>query len=180
MGRTLDDRLDGGFDSKVRGIVISHQLWERQLRSDPNVIGRHIEVNNLDVEIVGVLRKDFRVFLPAATGTTDIVDVWFPSGFASDRRNRGQLTIARLADGVTMADATTRLEALSQRYTQDYAAVYAQGGLRLFIEPLQDVLTAGVSRALWVLAGVVGFVLLIGCVNVGNLMLARARARIHR
>jgi predicted permease len=177
LGRTLDDRLDGGFDSRVRNIVISHQLWERRLRSDPDVIGRHIEVNNLDVEIVGVLRKDFRVFLPAAAGMPEIVDVWFPSGFTTDRRNRGPLTIARLAGSVTRADAATRLDALSRRYVQDHPAMYAKGELRLFVAPLQEVLTGGVARMLWVLAGAVGFVLVIACVNVGNLMLARARAR---
>ena len=177
LGRPLREQRDGGLNSTIRSVVISDALWERRLRRDPNVIGRHIEVNNIDAEIVGVLRKDFRLFLPAGVYAPEIVDVWFPIGFENDRRNRGPITIARLANGVTLAAAQTRLDAIAGRFVRDYPRDYANGGLRLFAQPVQDALTADVARALWVLAGAVAFVLLIGCVNVGNLMLARARAR---
>jgi predicted permease len=177
LGRPLKESLDGGLNTTIRRIVISDALWERRLGRDPNVIGRHIEVNNIDAEIVGVLRSDFRLFLPAGVYAPEVVDVWFPIGFDNDRRNRGPITIARLATGVTLDAAQTRLEALADRFVHDYPRDYAGGGLRLFVQPVQSALTADVARALWVLAGAVAFVLLIGCVNVGNLMLARARAR---
>ena len=103
--------------------------------------------------------------------------MWFPRGFEEDRRGRGQVAIARLARGVSLETAQAQLEALARRFVLDHAAVYAKGGLRLFATPLHEVMTADVRRALWVLAGAVAFVLIIGCVNVGNLMLARGRAR---
>ena len=177
LGRPLQEKLDGGLNTTIRSIVISDALWERRLGRDPAVIGRHIEVNNIDAEIVGVLRSDFRLFLPATVFAPEVVDVWFPIGFEDDRRNRGPITIARLADGVTFDAAQARLETLSKRFVDDYPSDYANGGLRLFARPVQDALTADVARALWVLAAAVAFVLVIGCVNVGNLMLARARAR---
>jgi predicted permease len=176
-GRLLEATRDGGVTSSVRSVVISHDLWRRRFHADPSVIGRHVEINNLDVEVVGVLRPDFRVFLPANSALPETVDVWFPSGFETDRRARGQITLARLAPGVSLADAQARLDVVSARFLKDHAADYADGTVRLHLQPLSDVLTAGVRRALWVLGAAVFFVLLIGCVNVGNLMLARARAR---
>jgi predicted permease len=177
MGRTLQSATDGGRTSVVRAIVISHELWVRRFASDPHVIGRHIEVNNLDVEVVGVLRPGFRVYLPALAGAPEIVDVWFPSGFDNDRRNRFSLTLARLAPGVTVQHAQARLDLIADRSVTQHPASYVSGGLRLFVMPLQDKLTGDVREALWVLAGAVAFVLVIGCVNVATLMLARARAR---
>jgi hypothetical protein len=177
LGRPLDAVRHTGNDGFVSAVVVSHDLWQRRLHGDPAAIGRHIEVNNLNVEVVGVLRPDFRMFLPANSTLPEVVDVWFPTGFETDRRSRGQITIARLAPGVSIDEAQARLDALGQRFMADHAADYADGRLRLSVRPLQDVLTASVRRALWVLAGAVAFVLLIGCVNVGNLMLARARQR---
>ena len=178
LGRALDATRDCcNALGQIRAVVISHALWERLLGSNPSAIGRHIEVNNIDVEIVGVLPPGFRLFLPPNTPTPEVVDVWFPRGFEEDRRGRGQVAIARLASGVSLETAQARLDTLAQRFVQDHAADYAKGGLRLFATPLHEVMTAEVRRALWVLAGAVAFVLMIGCVNVGNLMLARGRAR---
>jgi putative ABC transport system permease protein len=59
LGRPLQEERDGGLNSTIRSVVISHQLWQRRLGSDPRAVGRRIEVNNIDVEIVGVLAPDF-------------------------------------------------------------------------------------------------------------------------
>ncbi len=144
---------------------------------DPSIIGRHVDINNLNVRVVGVLRPDFRVFMPPSATLPEVVDVWFPRPVDKDRRSRGQATVARLKPGVPVEEAQARLDVLSARLTADYARDYVEGPLRIFVRPLQDQLTAQVRPALLVLAGAVGFVLLIGCVNVGNLMLARARVR---
>ena len=177
LGRPLQASLDGGMDTTIRSVVISHQLWQRRLGSDPKVVGRHIEVNNIDVEVVGVLASGFRVHLPRLAGAPEIVDVWFPRGFESNRRDRAQTTLARLATGVSPADAQTRLDLLAARATQAHAGVYGDGGVQFFVASLHNKLTGEVRRPLWVLGGAVAFVLLIGCVNVATLMLARARAR---
>lgn len=115
-GRTLDTRRDTGADGYVRAVVISHELWTRRFNADPAAIGRVIEVNNLNVEIVGVLPVDFRVFLPANAAFPEVVDVWFPIGFETDRRSRGQITIARVAADISFDEAQARVEALGARF----------------------------------------------------------------
>jgi putative ABC transport system permease protein len=177
LGRPLNAALDGGNAPRIHAVVISHNLWARRLGSDPRAIGRHIEVNNLDVEVVGVLRPDFRVYLPVLSGAPEIVDVWFPRGFSDDRRSRFALTLARLAASVTLDAAHARLDAIAERNSRTHASVYGERGLRMTAVLLQDKLIGDVRPALWVLAGAVAFVLLIGCLNVATLMLARARAR---
>ena len=123
-------------------------------------------------------RPEFRVFVPARGVLPEVVDIWFPRPFReTDRRSRGQMTLARLAPGVTMEAARARLTALGQRFVADHPGDYGGVAFRLFAEPLQDALTAQSRPALWVLGGAVAFVLLIGCANVANLMVARARQR---
>lgn len=177
LGRPLEASRDTGPNLTMRSVVVSHRLWRQQLGGDPYAIGRRIEVNNIDVEVVGVLAEDFRLLLPAKAGIPELVDVWFPRPFDDNRRDRGQASIARLAPGVSLDDTRARLGLLAQRFAADYPAMYDRGGLRLHAAPLHDLLTANVTRSLWVLAGAIAAVLLIGCVNIANLMLARIRAR---
>ena len=66
----------------VKGVVISHELWQRRFQGDPRVIGRRLTVNNFDVQIVGVMRPGFRLVLPAANHAEERVDVWLPRAFA--------------------------------------------------------------------------------------------------
>lgn len=176
-GRTTEAHRDHGPDGFVRTVVISHDLWRRRFNSDPAVVGRHTQVNNLDVEIVGVLPPDFRVFLPVNTAFPETIDIWFPGAFESDRRSRGPVTIARLASGVSIEQAQARLDAIAARFATQYKADYQGSSFRLSVRPLHEVLTAGAKPALWALTAAVWFVLIIGCVNVANLMLARARSR---
>jgi putative ABC transport system permease protein len=179
LGRPLDSARDNTADGTMRAVVVSYRLWERWLGADPAAIGRHIEVNNIDVEVAGVLGPDFRLFVPAIAGIPDTVDVWLPLRVVPDPVSRGQgpVFIARLAPGVDADKARAGLEVVARRLTTDYPSAYAEGPLRLFIEPLQDVLTRDVVRPLWVLAGAIALVLVIGCVNIANLMTARARSR---
>jgi predicted permease len=177
MGRPLNGVRDGGVDAVVRSVVISHALWERRLARDPEAIGRRIEVNNLTVEVVGVLRPDFRVYLPRLSGAPETVDVWFPRGFGADRRNRFSLTLARLAPAMSLESAQARIDLVAERTTAEHAAAYPEGRLRFSVVPLAQKLTDEVRQALWILAGAVAFVLVIGCLNVSTLMLARARSR---
>jgi putative ABC transport system permease protein len=179
LGRPLDSARDIGADGTMHAVVVSHRLWERWLGADPAAIGRHIEVNNIDVEVVGVLSPEFRTFLPSIAGIPDNADVWLPLRVTRDSANRGGglLFIARLAPGVDAERAQAGLEVVAKRFTADNPSAYANGPLRLFVEPLQQVLTRAVVRPLWVLAGAIALVLVIGCVNIANLMMARARAR---
>ena len=176
-GRLLVAARDFGNDGFARSVIISHELWERRFSASRDAIGRHIEVNNLEMQIVGVLRPDFRVYLPSNSAVPERVDLWFSRPLETTRRGRGQSTIARLAPGVSLGEAQRRLDVLSSRFMTDHPADYADGPVRLYAEPLLQQLTADVGPALWALGGAVAFVLLIGCVNIGNLMLARARFR---
>jgi putative ABC transport system permease protein len=181
LGRPLQSATDIR-SGRAAGVVISHRLWQRMFGSDPKVVGRRVEVNNLDMEIVGVLPPNLRVWLPrSAMGVDEDVDLWFPSPMESDWRNRGPLTLAKLAPGATLQRAQSELDSLAARLMADHPDYYkdAVGALRLRIRSLREAVAAPVEKALLVLGVAVGFVLLIGCVNVANLMLARANARDH-
>jgi putative ABC transport system permease protein len=177
LGRLLREREDFGPDGFVRAVVISDALWRRHFGADPAAIGRHIQVNNLDVEIVGVLRPGLKVFLPASSFVEEEdIDVWFPRG-DSDRLDVSHpATVARLARGATIAQAEAELAAFARGLSAAHAGTYKEP-VAFTIRPLQDLLTARVKPALMALGVAVVFVLIISCVNVTNLLLARAKSR---
>jgi putative ABC transport system permease protein len=176
LGRLINDTTDFSADGFVSAVVISDALWRRHFGSDPSAVGRHIQVNNLNVQIVGVLRPGLKLFLPASTNAAEDPDVWFPSGFsdAIDTSHTGVL--ARLAPGATVAQVNAELDTLGAGFAAEHPQHYA-GNPRLFAAPAQDLLTARVKPALTALGVAVAFVLLISCVNVTNLLLARAKTR---
>jgi putative ABC transport system permease protein len=175
LGRTLvtSEDADGTI---VRGVVISHELWQRRFQGDPRVIGRRLMVNNFDVQVVGVMRPDFRLVLPAANHVEERVDLWLPSEFAPSSLYRGLTLVGRVAPGVTVAQAQAELNALAASFVASQPSSYPNG-LRLAVRPLGEVVTRDVKPALMALAVAVGFVLLIACVNVANLLLARTKTR---
>src|ERR1700683_3708450 len=176
LGRTLVDTQDarGGV---VLGGVISHELWQRQFQGDAHVIGRHLTVNNFDVQVVGVTRPDFRVYLPPTDHVEERVDVWLPIDFTPAGAFRGSTLVGRLAPGTTLAQAQAECDALAAAFVRQHPGAYPDNQLRLSIRSLSDVVTRDVRPALMALGVAVGFVLLIACVNVANLMGARAKTR---
>jgi putative ABC transport system permease protein len=160
----------------VRGIVISYELWQRRFHGDPDVIGRRLAVNNFDVQIVGVMPAAFRAVLPAANHAEERIDVWLPRDFAPGLLYRGLTLLARLVPGATVTQAQAELDAQLAGFVQDHSPEYPNG-LRLTVRPLGDVVTRDVRPALLALGVTVGFVILIACVNVANLVLARAKTR---
>jgi putative ABC transport system permease protein len=160
----------------VKGIVISHELWQRRLEGDPRVIGRRLTVNNFDVQVVGVMRPDFRSVLPARNHVEERVDVWLPRDFAPSLLDRGLPLLGRLAPEVTLTQAQAELNALAASFVASHPSAYPNG-LRLTVRPLGEVVTRDVKPALMALGAAVGFVLLIACVNVANLLLVRAKTR---
>ena len=91
---------------RVNAVTISYDLWERRFQRDPNVIGRPIEVNNLPMQVVGVLPKDFHLYLGPGV-ITPAVDLWYPRPLSYDDDDpfRGRIVIARLKPGVTLETA---------------------------------------------------------------------------
>ena len=176
LGRLFDEKLDFAPDGYISAVVISDTLWRRHFGTDPTVIGRRIQVNNIDAQIAGVLRPGLKLFLPASTNVAEDVDVWFPNGLRDRLDVSHPGVLARLAPGVTLEQANAELLTFGAAFAADYPEHYA-GNPRIFASPAQDLLTARVKPALVALGIAVAFVLLISCVNVTNLLLARAKTR---
>jgi predicted permease len=151
--------------------VISDALWRRRFGADPNVVGRSLTLNGGSYPIVGVLSPDAK--LPDA-------DVWVPLAlepYALTQRGARSLTVvARLRPGATLDQARAELHAIAGRTSQVFPA---SAGWDVAVIALKDRLVAGVRPTLFLLWTAVGFVLLIACANLANLMVARALAREH-
>jgi predicted permease len=190
LGRLLDSRL-GNPKSAPSAILISGELWRRRFSSDPRVIGRTVRVDDQDVQIAGVLAADFRLFLPPAASAAEEIDVWFPFAMSPTRQYRGIPILARLRTGATLSEANAELQTLASQFQQEHPLYYAgatgwqaaqldrelSNRLRFTAVPLQEAVTRDARPKLILLAGVVGFVLLLACANVANLLLARGTVR---
>ncbi len=158
--------------------VISQALWKRDFAGDRDVIGRHVTVDGVDREIVGVMPAGFE--FPAARTA-----VWLPLQFDPAHTKSAAFDyrgIARLRDGATVATATTDLQRLLPQVPVVFpgrlsAAAIAVMHMAAVVRPLRDVIVGSVSRILWIVLGSVGVLLLIACANVANLFLARGEGR---
>jgi predicted permease len=156
--------------------VISERLWREQFGADPGVLGRTLHVSRETLTIVGVAPTATR--LPVAGN-----DVWMPQSLITpdshgpqDRSNRYLEVLARLAPGATSESAQAEMAGLAARLEATYPdSNRGWDGARVI--PLRDVLVGDVDRALIVVFAAVAIVLLIGCANLANLVLARANAR---
>lgn len=164
-------------------VVISHGFWVRYYGSDPKILGRKMRLDNDIYTIVGVMPAGFRH--PGPTLNTD-VEVWTATGFNGDpfpvppvRSQRFVPgAIGRLKAGITVHEAQSRLDAyaaeLSREYPNDYPP---SAGWKLRIVPVKEDLVGPQRAEMLILLGAVGFVLLIACVNIANLLLARSSGR---
>jgi putative ABC transport system permease protein len=175
-GRHVAMAADGG--KLVRGASISHELWQRRWRGDPAMVGRTIEINNLNMVIVGILPPGFRVYLGPGTTVPQQIDVWFPQLAVVDSpRYRGFPAIARLRPDLTIAATQASLDALIAQFVSDTPSSYAGGPVRLSVVPMADDVVKDVRPALMAFAGAVAFVLLVACANLTHLLMARVSER---
>jgi putative ABC transport system permease protein len=159
---------------KNRVVVISHGLWRRRFGASPNVIGQALTFGGNQFTVVGVAPPDFKNPVPGAKPA----EAWFPLAFNFDpsRRRSDFLSVfARLKQGATVEQARAELEGVGARLARDYPATNT--GWSVSLVPLREKVVGDVRLALLVLMGVVGFLLLIACANVANLLLARATSR---
>src|ERR1041385_8744296 len=159
---------------------ISHGLWQRVFGGDRNIVGREILLNGSKCTVLGVMPQDFR-FPP---GEADAPELWVPGQInparPGDRGSLGFSVLGRLKSGVTIDRARAEFDSLvkqSQATTAATSHGYHSKGHTIVSYGLHDEVVRGVRPALRMLLGAVCFVLLIACVNVANLLLARAEGR---
>jgi putative ABC transport system permease protein len=171
LGRTFtaDDDKPG-----AAGVVmVSDALWRRRFGGAPDAIGRSMTLDNQPFTIVGILPPHFQLLTAA--------DALLPMGpwaaTLPDDRNwhPGIFPLARLKSGVTLAEAQAEMDVISKRLEAAYPQF--NHGVSVEVKPLHEYAVENVRQSLLVLAGAVGFVLLIACANVANLLLARAVGR---
>ena len=162
-----------------REVILTHGVWMRRYGSDPHILGREIALSDSYFKIVGVLPASFRP-LPLA-GQPENPEFYIPLGYAlggpsSCRGCQHLQLIGRLKPGVPVERAQAELNSVMAAIVQAHPADYSQGA-SVSVMPLQQYLVGDVSTAMWILLGGVGFVLLIACANVANLVMARATGR---
>ncbi|MGA2539789.1 MAG: ABC transporter permease, partial [Terracidiphilus sp.] len=182
MGRWFDPNDPSpGYNQEV---LISDGLWKREFGGDPRILERSIWLDTDLYRIVGVMPRNFRA--PGPTAEERETEVWAAAGLRmpyfldSTARTRRDIpgAIARLRPGLTIAEAQSRLDALVAELQKQYPVDYPlETRWTVHLTPLKENVVGNVRQSLMLLLGAVGLVLLIGSVNVANLMLARASAR---
>ncbi len=160
--------------------MVSHELWQRRFGGDPELVGRAVEIDGQPHEVVGILPPDWRLLLPAEAFMLKHSEVWtllqFDYDNAPPRNFTGFSVFGKLKQGVSFAQAQEEMERIAAQLRATHP-VHAASNLQIRAVPLQQDVVKGVRPVLFALMGAVGFVLLIACANVANLMLVRGAER---
>ena len=160
-------------------VVLSYGLWQRRFGGDPSVLGRTIQMDGWGSVVVGVLPPDFRIYLPADAAMPTKIDAWgvLPSNISAFEREAAWLTVvARLKPGVAIDQAQSEMDRVAAQLRATYQ-FHATQKMEITVAGMQQEVVEHARPALLALLGAVGFVLLIACANIANLLLVRASER---
>ena len=164
------------IEGKDQVIILTYGLWQSRFGGDSQIVGKQVSLSGKQYTVVGVAAKNFPM-LPS-TLVDGPAQFYRPAAEKHDdneRLSRHFRAIARLKPGVTVRKAESDLQIINHRLAKQFPQAYSTTGVR--VVKLQDDIAAGLRPALLVLLGAIGFLLLIACANVSNLLLARATSR---
>ncbi|MGA9980566.1 MAG: ABC transporter permease [Candidatus Sulfotelmatobacter sp.] len=174
LGRSFlpEEQIEG----KDQVVILGYGLWQRRFAADPGIVGRQIRLSARSYTVVGVMPKEFPM-LPSSlvTGGAQFYRPVAEKHDDKDRTSRHLRAVARLKPGVTLQQAQADLDVINRNLARRFPNDYATTGVR--VVKLQDDIAGNLRPALLVLLGGVGFLLLIACANIANLLLARATGR---
>ncbi|MDQ3817763.1 MAG: ABC transporter permease [Acidobacteriota bacterium] len=170
--------LEESQPGKDQVIILSYDLWQRRFAGDSGIVGKTVSLNGQDFTVVGVMPAGFKWFIKKGSLTGKPAELWTPITLTAKSRVRAgryMSAVARLKPGVTLEQAQAEINTIASRLEQQYPDFDTGWGVELV--PLHEQFVGEIRYALLILLGVVGFVLLIACANVANLLLARAASR---
>ena len=182
LGRVFTPDEDS--PGKPATALLSYGMWLRHFGADPKMIEKSVTLNGVPYEVVGIMPRAFslpREVLPTLGGAEQgdiLLPLPMPLDAAQNRDHEDYNIMGKLKRGVSIAQAQAEMDTITARLRHDYPQTYPpNGGLTFGIVPLLEQVVGDVRPTLFVLLGAVGFVLVIACANVANLLLARAVAR---
>jgi len=172
VGRTFTPEEDR---ANARVAVLSYSLWQSRFAGAREIVGREITLNSRAYTVIGVMPAEFQ--FPPPLGGHRPGEIWVPRSLEtdSDRVSHNLLAIARLKDGVTLQQAKAEMDRIARQRAQEEPRNNGDSGASL--TPIREQVGRQLRPSLLVLAGAVGFVLLIACANVANLLLSLAASR---